>query len=193
MSKIIGKYYHIYNRGAHKVPIFNDRDDYERFLHLMYISNNQGIIKYANLNFYNVYKIERGNRLVEIVAYCLMPNHYHIAICEVVEGGITRFIHRLCTSYSMYFNYKYRHSGTIFQGPYKHKLVDDDNYLRYLIQYIHLNPFGIENPDVIKTAKKEYMNEAIKSSRKYKYSSFKDYLGENRDQRAIIDIKLGKA
>jgi len=62
---------------------------------------------------------------------------------EKTHNGISRFIHRLCTAYSMYFNVKHDHSGTIFQGQYKAKHIGNDDYFRYLIQYIHLNPFGI--------------------------------------------------
>ena len=86
----------------------------------------------------------------------------------------------------MYYNIKYNHSGTIFQGQYKAKHVGDDDYLRYLIQYVHLNPFGIEEPELMKSAKNEYLDKAIVYSRNYEYSSYKDYLGENRPQKVIL-------
>ena len=117
-----------------------------------------------------------------------MPNHFHIGLKETTERGIEKFVHRLCTSYSTYYNKKYNHSGTILQGQYKSKLIDSDEYLRYLIQYIHLNPYGIEEPDLMKTAKPEYLAEAIEFSKKYEYSSYKDYLGEKRPQNAIIKM-----
>ena len=89
----------------------------------------------------------------------------------------------------MYYNSKYKHSGTIFQGPYKSKHVDNDDYYRYLLQYIHLNPFGISEPDMNNIAKTEYFNEAMIYSKGYEYSSFKDYLGEDRPQRSILTCK----
>ena len=86
----------------------------------------------------------------------------------------------------MYYNNKYDHSGTIFQGRCKSKCVDSDKYLRYLIQYIHLNPYGIEEPDMTKPARLEHLEEAVEYSKKYEYSSYKDYLGEKRPQNSII-------
>jgi putative transposase len=119
-----------------------------------------------------------------------MPNHFHIGIIQREEAGIEKFMHRVCTAYGMYYNKKYKHSGTIFQGAYKSKHVNSDEYLRYLIEYIHLNPFGIEEPDLMKTAKPEYMKEAIEISMKYEYSSYRDYLGETRKQNGILTLKV---
>src|SRR3989344_268049 len=112
---VINEYYHIYNRGAHKSPIFLDKIDYQRFFYILKQSD--------------AFLCERQDQYVDIVAYCLMPNHFHIAVKEIVEGGISRFVHKLCTAYVMYYNFKYDHSGTIFQGPYNAKHVDSDGYL----------------------------------------------------------------
>jgi putative transposase len=180
------EYYHVYNRGAHKAAIFNQKIDYERFLSLLYIANNSEPVRFYNLNINKIFSYERKTTLVDIVAYCLMPNHFHIALKERVEGGITRFLQKLCTGYSMYYNIKYDHSGTIFQGRCKSKHVDNDDYFRYLIQYIHLNPFGIEEPDMTRGAKSDHLDEATAYSKTYEYSSFKDYLGEKRPQSNIL-------
>ncbi len=179
-------YHHIYNRGAHKVPIFHDSHDYERFLQLLYIGNSTTSFHLSNLKKRDIYTIDREETLVQIVSYCLMPNHFHLVLKEDTVKGITRFIRKICTGYSMYYNLKYLHSGTIFQGKYKSKVVTNDDYLRTLIQYVHLNPFGIEEPFMTKEAKKEYLAEAINYSKKYEYSSFKDYLREKRPQNNII-------
>ena len=182
---IINEHYHVYNRGAHKAPIFLDGADYQRFLDLLYVANDK------NHTTYNKYKpremyIRPRVGLVDIKAYCLMPNHFHIALQEKTEGGTYKFMLKLCTAYSMYYNYKYDHPGTIFQGQYKSKHVDTDEYFRYLIQYIHLNPYSVEEPHMMKAVKPEHLEEAILCSRKYIYSSFKDHLGENRIQSTII-------
>ena len=182
----IGEYYHIYNRGAHKAPIFCDEFDYQRMLSLLYIKNSIVNIKFSNINSEKIYSYNRDDTEVDIIAYCLMPNHFHLVLKEITEGGISRFVHKLCTSYSMYFNNKYDHSGTVFQGQYKYKHVGDEIYLQYLIDYVHLNPFGIEEPDLMKTAKREHIDEAIEYSKNYEYSSFKDYLGEERMQGVIL-------
>lgn len=86
----------------------------------------------------------------------------------------------------MYFNAKYDHSGTIFQGQYKSKHIDSDEYFNYVIQYIHLNPYGIEEPDMMKSVKKEHLEKAFAYSKSYEYSSFKDYLGKIRPQGTIL-------
>ncbi|OHA25334.1 MAG: hypothetical protein A3C79_02575 [Candidatus Taylorbacteria bacterium RIFCSPHIGHO2_02_FULL_45_28] len=186
MAFIPGEYYHLYNRGAHKAPIFLDQGDYMRFLQLLYVMNNQKQPQYRGSTSEQVFRLDRGGTSVDIISYCLMPNHFHLAIRETIEGGTHRFVHKLCTGYSMYYNNKYDHSGTIFQGSCKSKHVGNDEYLRYLIQYIHLNPFGIKEPDMNKLAKTEYLDEAISYSRNYDYSSFKDYLGETRPQASIL-------
>jgi putative transposase len=183
---VIGEYYHIYNRGAHKEPIFIDKSDYYRFLNLLYIANNKRPIRFYNLKLKNIYSYEREKEYVDIIAYCLMPNHFHIAIREKMENSISIFIHKLCTAYSMYFNIKYDHSGTIFQGQYKIKHIGNDDYLRYLIQYIHLNPFGIEEPELMKSTKNEHLEEVITYSKNYEFSSYRDYLGEDRPQKVIL-------
>ena len=187
MPNIIKEHYHVYNRGAHKAPIFLDRSDYERFLLLLYRANDSRtprvdlrMIKPAQMFLYP------RNTLTDIFAYCLMPNHFHIAVREKTENGISTFVHKLCTSYSMYYNKKYGHSGTLFQGQYKIKHVDSDEYWRYLIQYIHLNPFGIEEPDLNTFSKTEHIGPATEYSKTYEFSSFKEYFGAQRPQKGIL-------
>jgi hypothetical protein len=117
-----------------------------------------------------------------------MPNHIHLGLVEKEEKGIERFTRKLFTAYVMYYNTRYDHSGTLFQGACKCKHVDDQEYLQYLIEYIHLNPFGIKTPELLKEARRELRDEAIEFSKNYEYSSFKDYLGAKRSQNAILRI-----
>ncbi len=187
---IIGEHYHVYNRGAHKAPIFHDTSDYMRFLQLLYVMNNHTRrVDLRTIKPTDMFRFERDT-LTDIFCYCLMPNHFHIGMRETTERGVEKFMQRLCTSYAMYYNKKYDHSGTIFQGQYRSKHVDSDEYLRYLVQYVHLNPYGIDQPDMTKTAKTEYLGEAIEYSKSYEYSSFKDYLGESRSQTSIITYRI---
>src|ERR1700690_1528810 len=102
---IIGERYHVYNRGAHKAPIFHDKDDCCRFISLLYIANNSRRVDLRNIKPNKVFTHERS-LLVEIFVYCIMPNHLHIGLKEIKEKGIEKFIHKLCTSYVMYFNNK---------------------------------------------------------------------------------------
>ena len=182
---IIGEHYHVYNRGAHKAPIFSDPSDYDRFWALLYIANTSKRLVFRLIQG-DVFSIEKPDTLVNIFAYCLMPNHFHLGILEKEENGARRFMNKLCTAYVMYYNKKYCHSGTLFQGAPKSRHIDSQEYLQYLIEYIHLNPFGIEEPDLFKEARRELRDEAIEFSKNYKYSSFRDYLGEVRPQNAIL-------
>jgi REP element-mobilizing transposase RayT len=177
-------YYHIFNRGAHKAPIFSDGNDYERFVALLYIANSNKKLVFRLLKS-NPFDAPRNETLVSIIAYCLMPNHFHICLAGSPER-IRQFIQKLCTAYVMYYNKKYDHSGTIFQGPYKSKSVETDSYLATVIHYIHLNPYGIEEPAITKEAKFVKYTQAEAYSRKYEYSSYKDYLGEVRIQGVIL-------
>jgi len=182
---IPGEYYHVYNRGAHKAPIFNERGDYRRFISLLYLANNKKPLV-LKLSKPDIFSTERSHQLVDISAYCLMPNHFHLALLEKEPLGIEKFIRKLCTAYVMFYNKKYTHSGTIFQGKYKSKHVDKDEYLNYLLEYIHLNPFGIEEPDISKSARRDFCKDAIEVAKKYEFSSLKDYLCEERPQKTII-------
>ena len=186
-----GEYYHIYNRGNSKQKIFHDKEDYLRFISLLYISNsNQSFNFYdlgRNTNF-NVYKIERINLLVDIGAYCLMPNHFHVLITQKIENGISKFMQKLSTSYSMYYNKKYKRTGGLFEGKFKSQHADTDQHLKYLFSYIHLNP--------IKLIQKDWKEKGIKNKKEalnylfnYFYSSYLDFIGEKRIQNKILNIK----
>jgi putative transposase len=188
-EKVKDEYYHVYNRGAHKEPIFIDKSDYQRFVLLLHVANDTIPLRpnWIHKDPWNITPIEK---LVDIFCYCLMPNHFHIGLKTNKERGVEIFIHKICTSYSMYFNKKYNHSGTILQGQYKSKHIDSDDYYRYLIDYIHLNPYGVEEPNMNKYSKREYLQEAIELSKNYEYSSYKDYLGIIRPQNIIISRGL---
>ncbi len=163
---ILNEHYHIYNYGAHNEKLFRNKYDYEHFLALIFTHTRRGLVDN-----------------VEIIAYCLMAGHFHLVLREKTPCGISRSIHRLCTAYAMYFNSKYNRSGPLFQGQYRSKHVEDDDNLRYLIQYVHLMPYGVRGPEQLMTAKQSFLYRAIERSRKYRYSSFKGYLCENRPQK----------
>lgn len=126
-----------------------------------------------------------GEPLVAIVAYCLMPNHFHLLVHELQEGGLSKFMQKVITGYTMYFNKKNDRNGSLFQGKFKATHVADDRYLRYLISYIHLNPVKLIEPKwketgiTNRTAAEEYLAQ-------YGPSSYRDYLNETRIENAII-------
>ena len=180
-----GEYYHIYNRGNSKQVIFHDKQDYNRFLALLYaVNSKQNII--FRLVFNDMYKLDRGERFVSIGGYCLMPNHFHLLLTETEDGSISKFMQKLTTAYSMYYNEKYARTGSLFEGKFKSEHADNDRYLKYLFSYIHLNP--------VKMIDKNWKTDGIKNKQKvleflrnYQYSSYLDYLGINRFENAILN------
>ncbi|MEK7063381.1 MAG: transposase [Patescibacteria group bacterium] len=145
-----GEWYHCYNRGVEKRTTFLSATDYHRFMLLMYTCNSSE--PYENLTYRNeslADAIERqgrtGTPLVAIGVYCMMPNHFHFLMKEVVEGGIAKFMQKAITGYTMYFNKKYERSGPLFvAGVFKSRHVDADVYLQHVASYIHLNPTDLK-------------------------------------------------
>ena len=147
-SFAIGEFYHIYNRGTEKRNIFASNSDRNHFLALLYFANQSepADLKLQGRTLSETVEQKTGTPLVEIVAYCLMPNHFHLLIREIEEGGISKFMQKLTTGYTMYFNKWHERNGSLFQGRFKATHVADDRYLRYLISYIHLNPIKLIEP-----------------------------------------------
>jgi len=118
--------------------------------------------------------IDGKSELVEIINWCLMPNHYHLCLREKSEGGISKFLQKVMTGYTMYFNKKYKRSGVIFQGKTKSQHVANDAYFQYLQYYIGVNPL-----DLIESKWKENgvkdIEKALKFLGDYKWSKQKDY------------------
>jgi len=165
-----GEYYHLYNRGTEKRIIFLDKEDYEHFLFLMYICNTTKSIELRGIG----QNFDRGETIVDIGAYCLMPNHFHILVCEKIENGISRYMHKLMTSYSMYFNKKYKRTGKLYEGVFKSIHIDKDNYLKYIYSYIHLNPAKLIDKNW-KEKKIKNVNNLLNYVFSYLYSSLKEY------------------
>ncbi|KKQ34647.1 MAG: Transposase [Candidatus Nomurabacteria bacterium GW2011_GWB1_37_5] len=189
---IIGQYYHVYNRGVDKRIIFNNKYDYERFLMLLHLSNSskpfviEQLLNLQNMEYVDIFKIDRGNILVSIGSWCLMPNHFHLLLREEVENGISQFMKKLATGYAMYFNLKNERSGSLFQGPFKSKYIGNDNYMRKLFSYIHLNPLEIKYPSWKENIKQDKIN-SKKFLSLYRYSSYLDYLGYERIEGNLIN------
>ena len=145
------EYYHVYNRGTDKRTIFLEEREYERFLYLLYACNDVNPL--LNSQFYYrgfasiVTQIDTREKLVNILCFCLMPNHYHLLLQQRVKEGISRFMQKLGTGYTMYFNTKHKRNGVLFQGVFKGIHVEDERYLTHLTRYIHLNPLELKKPD----------------------------------------------
>ena len=189
-----GEYYHIYNRGVDKRDIFMDGADYSRFLVLLYLSNSvkSGVhiqkLKSQGRTLTSLFEQEKDETLVDIGSYCLMPNHFHILIREKKLGGVSDFMKKLLTGYSMYFNKRYDRHGPLFQSRFKAEHAISDNYLKYLYSYIHLNPIKLIQLDW-KEKGIEDIEKAKYFLESYEYSSYLDYLQTDRKQKNILNKK----
>jgi putative transposase len=172
-----GEYYHVYNRGVDKRKTFQDERDYWRFLDSIVLMNEEKdglMIAWRDYKeFHPIGTIKdflklslRSNKpLVDVVAYCINPNHYHFILKQVAEKGIERFMFKLGTGYSMYFNKKIKRSGSLFQGPFKAVHISSNDKLLYLSGYVNCNS------EVHGICKAE----------KYRWSSFLNYIGTKKN------------
>lgn len=165
-----GEYYHVYNRGVDKREIFQDEKDYLKFLRNLKDFNNKSYYEQRIQELES--KKERGSFLfrkdktVSIVAYSLLPNHYHLILKQLKDNGISNFMHKVGTSFTNFFNKKYNRSGRLFQGPYKTIHVNDNNYLLWLSGYVNGN---VEIHRIEKT-------------KNYKWSSFNSFIEKGRNE-----------
>ena len=184
----IDEFYHLYDRGVEKRKIFLDDDDHIRFQSLLYACNSTNTIHvsdYWDHSRDSIFSLPKEESIVDIGAYCLMPNHFHLLVKEKIEGGISLFMQKLITGYTMYFNKKYERRGALFEGTFRAKYLDTDVYLKYQYAYIHLNPIGIidkgwkEKKIADKKEAKEFLS-------KYLYSSYMDYSDNQKRTESTI-------
>lgn len=174
-------FYHVYNRGVEKREIFLDDKDYQSFLGILRaylepeIKRDKTILQGRALERIRKHSLAEE---VSLVAYCLMPNHFHLMFQQRTSTAITNLMRRVLTAYSMYFNRRYERVGSLFQGRFKAKEITNDDYLLHLTRYIHRNPLEAK---IVK----------IQNLEKFEWSSYPNYLGlvENGwvKSKAILD------
>ena len=185
----VDEWYHCYTRSIDKRVVFETERDYERFLQALYISNGRRTIRRGAMyspSHERLLSLPRGRPLVSIGAYCLMPNHFHLLLKEITDGGISTFMQKVGTSFSMYFNVKRQHVGNVFIKPFRSKRIDDDAYLQYVVQYIHLNPAELFEREW-KSGSVRSMGLLEQKLKAYRYSSLRDYEGVKRPENLILD------
>jgi putative transposase len=170
---LIGEWYHCYNRSIEGRASFTDARDYYRFLELLYLANDELPLRRDDIGlhlFEDILKFPRGKRLVSIEAFCLMPDHFHILIKETVEGGITTFMRKLGTAYTLYFNSRHKRQGNLFLKPFQSIRVASDRQLQQVVSYVHANPATLVDPNWKSgpVADPQFLGEHIAS---YPYSS----------------------
>jgi len=153
-------FYHLFNRGVEKRIIYQDKKDYNKFTSLLerYLTNPDDLLQHLQAP-----RISRRSHLykeIQLLAFCLMPNHFHLLVKQNTKDAITKFTRSLSNAYVRYFNDRYDRIGALFQGRIKGILLDTDAYLLHLTRYIHQNPLEIWN----------------KPLRQYPFSSYPEYL-----------------
>jgi len=178
------KIYHVYNRGTEKRKIFMEDKDYFRFIHDLFEFNDENAVlnscyyfnpKTASIE--NRYlknpKADRKPRklLLEILIFVLMPNHFHLLLKQKQENGIVKFMQKLGTGYTMYFNKKHERVGGLFQGRFKAVLVNEHAHFLHLPYYIHTNPLSNYRGSTSIVGQMKFLED-------YRRSSFPDYVGK---------------
>ncbi|OJI08038.1 MAG: hypothetical protein COX02_01295 [Candidatus Vogelbacteria bacterium CG22_combo_CG10-13_8_21_14_all_37_9] len=187
--------YHIFNRGVEKRSIFNNDNDRRRFLSYLYFFNDsQAATNISRLCDIQFQTEDSRKKLVEIFAFVLMDNHFHLLVRPIVENGLSEFMQKLGVGYTKYFNIKYERVGPLFQGKYKFVQIESDEQLSYIPHYIHLNPVEIIEPGW-KERELRDCEKAFEFAKTYPWSSLGDYLGDEHFSpildRDLLNEELG--
>ena len=169
--------YHVINRGVAQIPIFTNKVDYKRFINTMLYYKIEGPKPRFSLFSRSNNLIDFKKRVVEIICYCLMPNHFHILLQQQKEGGVTEFVSKLSNSYTKYFNTKNKRSGPLFQGEFKAVHIETDNQLIHLSRYIHLNPL---------------VGFVTKNLETYHWTSYLEYAGKSNNNTCSKELVLSQ-
>jgi len=189
-SFVTGAIYHIFNRGIDKRLIFLDDKDHLRFIHDLFEFNDLNpalnvayfyskSTKSMEVSLPYISQMsEPRELLVDLLAFSLMPNHYHLMVRQKRDGGITEFMRKLGTGYTNFFNQKYERAGALFQGCFKAIIVKRESHFMHLPYYIHSNSLDLRFPEW-RSGQIKDLDKAIKFLKNYRWSSFPDYIGKN--------------
>lgn len=168
-----GRIYHIFNRGVNKQKIFFSEEDYHRFLQVAahYLTNKKQFSHTKKPHSDTVSEINRIDPKVEILTYCLMPNHFHILVKQLSDNGITWYLQHISNSYSHYVHAKYKRTDPLFEGPFKNILIETDEQLTHVSRYIHLNPI---------------VSGLTKNLNDYLWSSYSSYTSDEKDPMCMV-------
>ncbi len=174
---ITQEYYHVYNRGIDHRPTFTTKKEYERATmaleYYIYEKPPLKLSRYIRLSGSRYHDVSNSltkrSKLVRLYAYCLMSNHFHILVEQLIENGIAKFLSNFQNSYTRYFNTRHKRDGSLFLDQFKAVHIETDEQLLHLSRYIHLNPY---TGSLVKSLEK---------LEKYSWSSFPDYLGNRQN------------
>jgi len=187
------EWYHCYSRGIDNRVVFESTSDYQRFISLLYLANTSTVLhrsNLGNLSYHELFTIPRKETLVSIGAYALMPNHFHLLLYEKNASGISTFMQKLGTAYTMYFNVKRERSGGLFTKPFRARHISDDRYLQHIIDYIHLNSLKLFENGHKRNNKMEDKHYFMTKLKSYPFSSFPDFNGTSRPAKVVLGNKI---
>lgn len=173
---VTGETYHVLNRGVNKQPVFKDAWDYQRIIDVLHFY--QFAKPPVRFSFYNRLKSKEkeellsnmeknSSELVSILAFCFMPNHFHLLLKQEHENGISKFLSNFQNSFTKYFNLRHNRTGHLLQGQFKAVRIEDENQLIHVSRYIHLNPYT------------SYVVRSVDELKKYLWSSLPFYIQED--------------
>jgi len=181
--------YHLLQKGANNSRIFFDNSDYLRFVYDLFVFNNQKKLKSVGYYFFkdfnkislsDNYLFEKSIKpLVNILAFVVMPTHFHLILKATKKRNISLFMQKLCAGYALYFNKKYKRNGVVFNGRYKVVLLKNKFYLSNLLHYVHAKPLHLKS-----FCKSNYKN-SFDFLKNYRWSSYIDYCGWNNFPKVI--------
>ena len=181
--------YHVLNRGNASIPIFKNKYDFQKFVQTFaYYQHANPLLRYSKFADLSVSERDRSLKeikskkdlLVEIIAYCLMPNHFHFMLKQKKNDGILNFIRLSTNSHSHYFNIKHKRKGVLFEGRFKAVRIESDSQLTHLSRYIHLNPYS------------SFIVKDFENLIKYPFSSFAEYIGFSKESICHKQIVLNQ-
>jgi len=203
---ISGEIYHVCNRGVDHRKIFIDEEDYYRFIHDLFEFNDENSVINVNYFFNNKSAQSMDTRrpyigprkiLAEILAFSLMPNHYHLLIKPKTDAGGSELMKKINGGYARYFNNKYQRQGALFQGRYKAVLIENESHFIHIPYYIHANPLDMVAPGW-REGKIVDHKKALEFLENYRWSSFPDYIEKKNfpsvtQRNLLLDISGGES
>jgi len=179
-----GEYYHVYSRTILNLPEFEDYETALKLSQAFLLANSTESTKAfdylrtdLNANWRKSIEIAwRGDRLVDIVAYAIMPDHYHLLVKEIKENGVTQFLQKCNTSVAKYINTKKERRGPLFESRFKAKHINSNKYLLHLSLYIHLNPLDFLDSKNWRRGDLKNWDLKKKKLLKYPWSSLRSFL-----------------
>ncbi len=195
----VGNFVHVIKRGGRGLSIVRDDGDRWRFLLMLFHFNDvfcmpenwyRELMDHSMANtFLRLENWPERRPIVKVLSFCLLDNHFHLLLKEVTDGGIAKFMQKLGSGMSNHFNAKYKERGSLFQGSYKSKTVEDDAYLRRVTSYIQVkNSFDLYSGGYEKACSE--FDKAYEWAGSYPYCSLGDYTGVKKSpiiDREIID------